>query len=140
MADIKRPMRVGYLCWLLYCIIFYRALVKVVELYVDGRMMQGDASALSKGGWSFKVHEKESVQAIASAAVIESRLLSIPSTQGADCVADGSLQRSSEVFLSDGRHQKMVIRSQKLRIFSCFVSQVDVVAIQEWPGCIQVHS
>ena len=39
------------------CIIFYRALVKVVELYVDGRMMQGDASALSKGGWSFKLQQ-----------------------------------------------------------------------------------
>jgi hypothetical protein len=29
-----------------------RALVKAVELYLDGRMMQSDATALSKGGWS----------------------------------------------------------------------------------------
>ena len=34
------------------CIIFYRALVRVVELYVDGRMFPGDATALSKGGWT----------------------------------------------------------------------------------------
>ena len=43
------------------CIIFYRALVKVVELYADGRMMQGDASALTKGGWTFKIDEGELV-------------------------------------------------------------------------------
>ena len=53
------------------CIIFYRALVKVVELYVDGRMMQGDATALSKGGWTFKLEEGEKVRAIASATVLE---------------------------------------------------------------------
>ncbi len=31
-------------------LINYRTLVKLVELYVDGRMMQGDAAALGKGG------------------------------------------------------------------------------------------
>ena len=49
------------------CLIHYRALVKVVELYVDGRMMQGDASSLSKGGWSFRLDAGERIRAIAIA-------------------------------------------------------------------------
>ena len=54
-------------------VIFYRALVKVVELGADGRMAQGDASALSKGGWSFKIDPSESVRAIAEASVLRRR-------------------------------------------------------------------
>ena len=53
------------------CVIPYRALVKVVELHVDGRMFQGDASALSKGLWSFKLDDEERIRAIAAAAVLE---------------------------------------------------------------------
>ena len=45
---------------------------------MDGRMMQGDASALHKGGWSFKLDEGERVRAIAGATVLESQLLGIP--------------------------------------------------------------
>ena len=60
------------------CVIQYHALAKVVELLVDGRMMQGDASALSKGGWTFKINDEERIHAIASAAVLESKLLSLP--------------------------------------------------------------
>ena len=56
------------------CVVFYRAIVKVVELYVDGRMMQGHASTLSKGGWSFKVYEGESIRAIASALIADAQL------------------------------------------------------------------
>jgi hypothetical protein len=55
----------------LRAIVFYRALVKVVELQVDGRMMQGDATALSRGGWSFKVQEEERIRAVAIAAALE---------------------------------------------------------------------
>jgi hypothetical protein len=55
-------------------IIFYSALVKVVELYVDGRMMQGDASVLTKGGWSFKVDSAERIRAIAGAVALDRRL------------------------------------------------------------------
>ena len=65
------------------CIIFYRALVKVVELYADGRMMQGDASALTKGGWTFKIDEGERVRVIACAAVLQNHLLSLPTRDGA---------------------------------------------------------
>ena len=57
------------------CMIFYRALVKVVELYVDGRMFQGDASALSKGGWAFKVDEHERVRAISSALLTSRKIM-----------------------------------------------------------------
>jgi hypothetical protein len=42
------------------CLIDYRTLVKVMELYADGRMLQGDASALSKGG--MKVNEFDLVR------------------------------------------------------------------------------
>ena len=45
----------------------YPALVKVVELYVDGRMHQGDASTLSKGGWMFNITSEERVRAVAQA-------------------------------------------------------------------------
>ncbi len=63
------------------CQIPYRALVKVVELYVDGRMFQGDASALSKGGWSFKLDAGERVRSIAIATVLEKELMAQPLTQ-----------------------------------------------------------
>ena len=64
---------------LVRCVIQYRALVKVVELYVDGRMMmQGDATALSKGGWTFKIDEGARIRAIAPAAVLEGQLLAMP--------------------------------------------------------------
>ena len=52
------------------CIIYYRALVKAVELHVDGRMMQGDATQLSRGGWSFKMDEEEGVRAISAALLV----------------------------------------------------------------------
>ena len=58
--------------------ILYRTLVKVVELHVDGRMFQGDASALAKGGWSFKLSEEESVRAIAGALILEHQIRSTP--------------------------------------------------------------
>ena len=51
-------------------IVPYANLVRVVELYVEGRMMQGDASALSKGGWTFKVDSQEKVRAISEAMVL----------------------------------------------------------------------
>eukprot|EP00973_Karenia_brevis_P057722 8029290-Karenia_brevis.AAC.1 len=51
-------------------IVFYEAIVKLVELYVDGRMMQGDASSLSKGGWTFKIYNEASVRAIACASAL----------------------------------------------------------------------
>ena len=58
--------------------ILYRTLVKVVELYVDGRMFQGDASALAKGGWSFKLSEEEAVRAIAGAMILDHQLRKTP--------------------------------------------------------------
>eukprot|EP00973_Karenia_brevis_P072940 10131061-Karenia_brevis.AAC.1 len=36
--------------------------------------MQGDASSLSKGGWTFKVHDQARIRAIASAAALEEHL------------------------------------------------------------------
>ena len=63
------------------CVIFYRALVKVVELYQDGRMMQGYATALSKGGWTFKIDSEERVRAIASALALHHNLLSTRSEE-----------------------------------------------------------
>ena len=39
-------------------------------------MMQGDSTALTRGGWSFKVREEERLRAIAIATVVEDRLLS----------------------------------------------------------------
>ena len=51
------------------CVIFYPALVKVVELYQEGRMHQGDASALSKGGWAYKIRAEDRIRAIAEAVV-----------------------------------------------------------------------
>ena len=58
--------------------ILYRTLIKVVELYVDGRMFQGDASALTKGGWTFKLSEEEEIRAIAGALVMEHELKKAP--------------------------------------------------------------
>ena len=56
------------------CQVPYSALVKVVELYQDGRTMQGDASALSRGGWTFRIDEGERKRAVATAAALEHRL------------------------------------------------------------------
>ena len=63
------------------CVIFYRALVRVVELHVDGRMFQGDATALSKGGWTFKLDAGERVRSIAIARVLEHQLLATPEVE-----------------------------------------------------------
>ena len=41
-------------------------------------MMQGDATVLTRGGWSFKVHEEERARAIAIATVLEDKLLTLP--------------------------------------------------------------
>ena len=87
-------------------IIFYRALVKVVELLQDGRMMQGDASTLSKGGWSFKVHEGETVRAIASALVLEDKLLSLPRSGLCLGMSWSSNEETGDVLLRDTRHHK----------------------------------
>ena len=59
-------------------LINYRTLVKLVELYVDGRMMQGDATALGKGGWSFRIEKEDSIRAIASAIVAEEKAADEP--------------------------------------------------------------
>jgi hypothetical protein len=59
-------------------IVFYPALVKVVELLTGGRMMQGDTTVLTRGGWSFKVREEEKLRAIAIATVLEDKLLAQP--------------------------------------------------------------
>jgi hypothetical protein len=37
----------------------YPAMVKVVELLADGRMMQGDASFLAKGVWAFRMNDND---------------------------------------------------------------------------------
>ena len=55
----------------------YRAIVRTVELLVDGRMFAGDASALSKGGWQFKVSHTEGIRAIAEAVVLSDELRSL---------------------------------------------------------------
>ena len=72
-------------------IVFYPALVRVVELHVGGRMMQGDASELTKGGWTFKVAPNERIRAIASALVERdhlSRGLSVRKDLGSGVVAE----------------------------------------------------
>ena len=99
LEPIEEPVR---------CIIFYRALVKVVELYVDGTMTHGDdASALSKGGWSFKIEEGERIRAIASATALEDRMLTVPEIEEQ---GDEGLTRQKEVdksyCLYDGRDRK----------------------------------
>jgi hypothetical protein len=58
-------------------IVFYSALVKVVELQVGGRMMQGDTTVLTREGWSFKVREEEKIRAIFIATILE-KLLALP--------------------------------------------------------------
>jgi hypothetical protein len=40
-------------------VVFYIALVKVVELLGDCRMMQGDSSDLAKGGWALRMNEHD---------------------------------------------------------------------------------
>jgi hypothetical protein len=59
-------------------IVLYVALVKVVELQVGGRMMQGDTTVLTRGGWSFKLREEEKLRAIAIATILEDKLLALP--------------------------------------------------------------
>ena len=44
----------------------YTAVIRTVELHVDGRLMQGDASALSKGGWSLKMEDAEKFERLLS--------------------------------------------------------------------------
>ena len=56
----------------------YDALVRTVELLHSHRLMHGDASALSKGGWSYKIMREDQIRAIACAAVLEDELLSRP--------------------------------------------------------------
>ena len=55
-------------------------------------MFQGDATALSKGGWTFKLEEKERVRALAIAAVLENQLQAVPELEeqedGAFCLMD----------------------------------------------------
>ena len=59
-------------------VIFWSALAKLIELYVDDRMVQGHASALYKGGWSFSMDESVSLRGVAiaeaTAALIEGEL------------------------------------------------------------------
>ena len=43
------------------CMIHYRAIHKVVELYVDGRMHHGDVTQLAQGGWTFKIEQHDRV-------------------------------------------------------------------------------
>ena len=62
-------------------IVFYSALVKAVELYLDGRMHQGDASTLASGGWSYRIDNSESFRAIATANILAARLESVPESQ-----------------------------------------------------------
>ena len=52
-------------------------------------MMQGHASDFSKGGWSFKFDDNESIKAIFSAFVLEDKLQAMP-----HCVARLSLHGS----------------------------------------------
>jgi len=88
-------------------IIFYRALVKVVELYVDGRMFQGDASTLAKGGWTFKIDEGERIRAISSAIVVENQLLST--------LKEGSGSGMSYEKEKDGSYCLRDVRSKEMR-------------------------
>ena len=44
--------------------VFYAALVKKVELKVDGTLLASDVTTLNKGGWAFKLEEKESIRAL----------------------------------------------------------------------------
>ena len=70
-------------------------------------MMQGDASALHKGGWSFKLDESERVRAIAGATVLENQLLGLPTRI---IGGDGGAGLTSEEgpagteYLNDARH------------------------------------
>ena len=56
------------------CVVFYRMLIRVVELLADGRMMQGDITALRQGGWTFKTEPIERVRAVAEALVLKTNL------------------------------------------------------------------
>ena len=64
-------------------VVFYRMLIRVVELLTDGRMMQGDITALSQGGWTFKTDSTERVRAIAEALVLKDRLAKLAVVTGA---------------------------------------------------------
>ena len=55
-------------------LIGYQAIVKVVELYADGRMTNGDSSALCKGGWQFKIDREECLRAVAEAVIVSEAL------------------------------------------------------------------
>ena len=58
--------------------IWYRMLVRLVEVYQDGRMMHGDSTALSRGGWTFRMTREDLKRGVALAAVLQDELLSIP--------------------------------------------------------------
>ena len=87
-------------------VIPYQAIIKKVELYTEGRMMQGDASTLAKGGWSFKVTPQDSVRAIASAMVVANRSgpeLDCHDSQGLVCSKNAV---TGTIRLSDAKGQK----------------------------------
>ena len=56
------------------CVIPYAQLVRVVELYKDGAVLHGDATALSKGGWKYKISNDDKVRAVSAALVMKEKL------------------------------------------------------------------
>eukprot|EP00973_Karenia_brevis_P072386 10053912-Karenia_brevis.AAC.1 len=46
--------------------------------------MQGDASSLSKGGWTFKIHDQERIRAIASQTALAEHIS--PSSKAVHCL------------------------------------------------------
>ena len=83
------------------CQVPYNAIVKLVELYQDGRMSNGDASALRQGNGTYKLDDDETIRAISAACVLEDRMLA---AQGV-CLQKGSHGHVSEDKLKvhDGR-------------------------------------
>ena len=51
--------------------VHYRQLVLMVELYQDGRIVQGYASTLAKGGWRLRLDHADRVNAVSAALVLD---------------------------------------------------------------------
>ncbi|MDP7559647.1 MAG: hypothetical protein QF745_03810, partial [Planctomycetota bacterium] len=92
-------------------VVFYSALVKVVELYVDGRLFQGDASTLGNGGWSYRMSDEESIRAVANAAVVASQCERVPVQRAAPASELFDSPDAEEAFcLIDGGERNRSLR------------------------------
>ena len=110
----------------------YSQLVRVVELYQDGRLHNGDASVLRQGNWTYKLDDDEVVRAISAACVMEDQMLSM---QGVHSIMeDDDLDVKGKVKIYDvrGFQKKLSNRLHLKDFFGPMEEPVQEIILVEW--------